>query len=184
MNVLKENANSIVFCLFELVVGILLMINPVGFTSGIIVVAGVGLMAAGLLFVYKYFITDVVEAAKGQMLTKGLLLLLIGTFCALKSNWFVTTFPVLTIIYGIGILVTGCSKVQLAIDMLRQKNEKWFWAGINAAVSIVCAIVILSGPFPSTVVLWMFTGISLMVEAIFDIITMVVGHKEREQNGN
>ena len=36
MKSLKENANGIVLCLFELIVGILLLINPVSFTAWII----------------------------------------------------------------------------------------------------------------------------------------------------
>ena len=53
MKSLKENANSIALCLFELVVGILLMINPIGFTSGIIKIAGVVMLALGVVEIVK-----------------------------------------------------------------------------------------------------------------------------------
>ncbi len=177
MKKIKELANGLVLCLFELIVGVLLLINPVGFTSSIIMVAGVVLMLMGLVEIIRYFKADADEAAMGQSLVKGLLAVLVGVFCAFRTEWFIVTFPALTIIYGVVILVTGIGKVQLTVDMLRQKNKKWFWAAINALVSVVCAIVILKSPFTTTAVLWMFAGISLIAEGVLDIVTMIVGRK-------
>lgn len=177
MKTLKEKVNGIVLCLFELIAGILLLINPISFTSGIIVFTGVILIIYGLIEVVKYFRVDAEEASQKQMLVKGLVIILIGGFCAIKSGWFIVTFPILTIIYGVSTLLTGIGKIEMTVDMLRQKNKKWFWAAINAVISIVCAIIILNSPFSSTAALWLFTGISLIVEGIFDIITVIMGGK-------
>lgn len=182
MKSLKENVSGIVLCLFELIVGILLLINPVSFTTWVIMVAGIVLMILGLVEVVKYFRASTKEALLGQSLAKGILCLLGGGFCVLKTEWFIVTFPVLTIIYGIIILVTGIGKIQLTVDMLRQKNKKWFWAAINAVLSVICAVVILKSPFTSTTVLWMFTGASLIAEGVLDIVTMIVGKKTPEGN--
>lgn len=177
MKLIKEYLNGIVFCVFELIVGILLLIRPVGFTSGIIMIAGVGLVLMGIKEVIKYFRMDVQEASQRQNLMKGIFAILSGGFCVFKKEWFLATFPVLTIIYGVFILLTGIGKIQLTVDMLRRKNQKWFWAAINAAISVVCALIILKSPFTSTAVLWMFTGISLIVEGIFDVITLIMSEK-------
>lgn len=177
MKSLKENVNGIVMCLFEFIVGILLLISPVRFTAGIITVAGVVLAILGLIEVVNYFRTSPEEAALGQTLAKGLFSLLAGVVCIWKTEWFIATFPVLTMIYGVIILLAGISKIQLAVDMLRRKMKKWFWPAISAAVSIVCAVVILKSPFTSTTVLWMFTGASLIAEGVIDLITMIVGRK-------
>lgn len=177
MKFLKHNLNGIILCLFEAMVGILLLINPIGFTSGIIIVAGTVFVITGLISIIGYFKADALKAAVSRSLMKGLAALLAGAFCIFRSQWFIITFPVLTIIYGVAVLVTGLGKVQLTVDMLRLKNNKWFLAAISAAVSVIGAVVILSNPFASTAVLWMFTGISLIVEAIFDTIIMIVSGK-------
>lgn len=183
MKFLKKHAGGLVLCLGELLVGILLLINPVGFTSRIIGIAGIVLMVMGLVEVIRYFRTEAKEAALGQRLVKGLLFLLVGGFCALRTEWFLATFPALTIVYGVVILITGIGKVQQMMDMLRQKNKKWFWAAINAVVSIACALVILRSPFSSTVALWVFTGASLIAEAVLDVFTLILGRKaEKEQS--
>lgn len=177
MKTLKQNAYGILLCLFEVLVGILLLIDPIGFTSGIIIAAGMVLLIIGIIRTVQYFQANAFEAAVGQLLMRGLVALLAGGFCVLKSHWFVDTFPVLTILYGIVILVAGLGKVQLTVDMIRLHSKKWFLGAISAAITILCAIVILNNPFASTLVLWQFTGILLIVEAVLDLIAFIIARK-------
>lgn len=51
---------------------------------------------------------------------------------------------------------------------------------ISAVVSVVCGIVIITNPFSTAAVLWIFTGISLVAEAVFDILTAILGSKQEE----
>lgn len=180
METVKEKANGIVLCLFELIVGVLLLIKPVGFTSGIIKVTGIVMVILGIIEIVKYFKTSAEEAFLGQTLSKGLVFVLAGAFCTFKTDWFIVTFPVLTIIYGIIILLAGLGKIQLTVDMLRMKNKNWYWAAINAGVSLICSIIILNNPFATTAVLWGFTGASFIVEGVFDIITFFVNRNAKE----
>lgn len=178
MKFLKNNLGGIAMCLLELLVGALLLINPVGFTSGIIMGAGLVLILIGIVCIIKYFRAEPEEAAKSQNLLKGLIALLAGVFCALRSEWFVVTFPVITLIYGLVILITGLGKIQWTVDILRQKKPKWFLCGLSALVSTVCGLVIIAAPFTTTAVLWMFTGISLIVDACFDIPALILTNKK------
>lgn len=171
---MKERLNNLVLCVIEIVLGVLLLINPVGFTSGIIITAGIFLLLLGVRSVVKYFRADAAQAAEGQLFSKGLLLLLSGGFCVLYTEWFLVAFPLLTMLYGVLILLIGLSKLQQMVDCLRLKRQKWFLPAISAVVSILCAIVILSDPFSSTAALWIFTGVSLIAEAICDVITLVL----------
>ena len=180
MKKLKEHSHGLILTLAEILVGILLLIDPEGFAAGIIVMAGIGLLVLGLISVIRYFRADPVAAAAGQFLVKGLLFLLLGVVFITKSNWFIRTFPILTILYGIAILIAGLSKVQLMADMLRLKRGKWFLAAISAVLSLGCAALILVNPFATVEVLWMFTGISLIVEAVLDLVTTFVDGKKRD----
>ncbi|MBQ7870562.1 MAG: DUF308 domain-containing protein [Oscillospiraceae bacterium] len=180
MKKLKEHSHGLILTLAELLVGILLLIDPEGFTAGIIVVAGVGLLVLGLISAIRYFRADPVAAAAGQFLMKGLLFLLLGVVFITKSGWFIRTFPILTILYAVAILIAGLSKVQMMVDMLRLKRGKWFLAAISAVLSLVCAALILVDPFATVEVLWIFTGISLIVEAVLDLVTTFVGGGKKE----
>jgi len=164
----------------ELIIGILLLVNPVGFTSGIIIAFGIVLMIMGISKTIQYFRTEPEKAAVGQSLVKGLLMFFAGAFCGFNPHWFIATFPVLTLAYGVVILITGITKLQWTIDIIRMKRSKWLWAAISAAVSILCGIVIITSPFSTTAVLWMFIGISLIVEAVFDMIGSIFGNREKK----
>lgn len=173
MNFVKKNLGSLLVCIFELCVGILLFINPVSFAVGIIHAAGIVLLLVGLLSVFRYFRADIGEAVQGQYLSKGILEVMVGIFCIVRAGWFVNTFKILTILYALCILIAGVGKVQWTTDMLRLKKKEWYFSAISAAMSIICAIVILSNPFGSTVVLWQFTAVVLILEAVFDIVVLV-----------
>ena len=64
MKFLKNHFAGIGMFLLEILVGVLLLINPVGFTSGIIIGAGLVLLLVGIVCIIKYFRAEPQEAAK------------------------------------------------------------------------------------------------------------------------
>lgn len=168
---------SLFMSIIELIIGILLLINPIGFTSGIIICAGVVLSIMGISSLIKYFRDEPEEAAKTHNFSKGTMILILGIFCMFKSEWFITTFPLLTIIYGIFTLITGITKLQGAIDMKRANNKYWYVALISAILTLICAIFIVANPFTTTAVLWTFIAVTLIIEAVMDILTFAFAKK-------
>ena len=98
-----------------------------------------------------------------------------------RSNWFIVTFPLLTVIYGVLTLLGGINKVPWAIDMLRAKQKYWFVAIISAGLTLVFSALILANPFASTAVLWTFIAVTLIVEAVIDIVAFILGRKSFDQ---
>lgn len=60
---MKERLSIIFLSIAEILVGILLLFNPVGFTSWIIMALGIILILAGLISTVEYFRTPAPEAA-------------------------------------------------------------------------------------------------------------------------
>lgn len=178
MNTIIRNMSSIIVCVFEIIVGVLLLIDPVGFTSKIITGIGVVLLVIGVWNVFRYFKTSVELAAHENRLGNGLLYFLLGGFCTFKAEWFVLTFPVLTVIYGVFSLVIGVCKVQWAVDMIRAKHKYWYAAGFGALITLVFAVLILVNPFASTQFLWTFIAITLILEAVVDLVTAVMRNRK------
>ena len=171
---LKRYKGSILFCMLEIAVGVLLLINPIAFTTGIVMAFGAALLAVGIMKIVRYLRMDPRQAVASRGLVKGLILMAAGGFCLIRSNWFIETFPMLTVSYGIGLLVCGLAKVQWAVDMLRLRVVKWYLAAIGAVVTIVCAVVVLCNPFATMEVMWIFTGVALIVEAALDVLAMIL----------
>ncbi len=176
----QKGTASVILCLCEVVVGILLFVNPVGFTAGIIIALGAVLIVAGVVNVVNYFRQDPAEAALGSRLAAGLASILAGLFCVTHSHWFIVTFPLLTILYGVVILVSGLVKAQWAVDLARQKLRHWCWMALSAALTLIFAAIILLNPFATTAVLWIFVAISLIVEAVADLVTAIFGRQAKK----
>ena len=177
MKIIKKHIYAILLCLFELIVGVLLLINPIGFTTLILFAAGIALLVVGVSAVIKYFRTPAPQAATAQYLSKGLVSLCAGAFCAFGAEWMVEAYSALTVNYGLVIMVVGFGKVQLACDIFRRKNDKWFFALISAALSVICSVLILWNPFSTLTVIWILTGIVLSLSALLDIVTVILGEK-------
>lgn len=178
MKTLKNNKGKLIICVFEIIVGVLLLINPIGFTKGIIIATGILMCIAGLKFVIKYFSMNRYEAVKTQFLVKGTASLLFGLFSIFKTDWFIVTFPLLTVIYGMVILWTALIKFQDTVNLIRLKASHWYISAIATTASAVFAIIILFNPFSSSTALWIFTGVALIVEATVDFITLIVNGDE------
>lgn len=173
MSKLGRNLETLISCICEVVIGILLLINPIGFTKGIIICLGVLLSVIGIFNIVIYFRAEPEKAEKTNGLSKGLIMTLCGLFCILKPTWFITAFPIMTVFYGVIILVSGIGKLQWSVDMLRKKQKYWFIALIGALLSLLFATLIITNPFASTAILWTFIAVSLIVEAIADIFTFI-----------
>lgn len=55
----------------------------------------------------------------------------------------------------------------------------WFIALIGAALSVLFAVLVLANPFSSTIILWNFIAIWLIIEAVMDILTFIFGMKQK-----
>ena len=168
-----KKLNAILLCIAELVIGVLLLIKPVGFTRGIIIALGIPLMLKGVGYVISYIRKKPQEASEGNLLAKGLLMTCGGLFCMFRSGWFITVFPALTILYGLMTLVTAFGKIQWTADLFRAKHKYWFLALISAVLSIARAVMIMTNPFASTAAMWIFIGVSMIVEAVMDVVTII-----------
>lgn len=181
MNRLNFAVGKLILLLFEAAVGIVLLVNPIGFATVFITVVGVLLAAVGLVFILQYFRSEPLEAQRGQGLLKGCCALLVGLFCALNTQWFINAFPFLTVIHGIVILFTGIIRVQWTVDMLRLKLERWYIAAGGAVVSIALAVIIFVNPFGVAEAIWTFIGISFLVDAVADLAVLIFsGRLEKE----
>lgn len=177
----KFNPNGIVVILFELAVGVLLILNPDMFTRAIILAAGVVLAIVGIVNTISYFKTEAEIAAQGQKLVIGLGAMVLGVSCILGSKWIMDTLGALTLAYGVFLFLMGLEKVQSTVDMLRIKRGMWAFPLIGAVVSIVCAIIIIVNPFTAIDFVWTFIGVTLLIEAAFDIMTLVTKNKVKEE---
>ena len=172
MKFLKNNWSSCLTALFLIVIGVLLLYNPATYSMFIIRAAGILLIALGLFDVIKYFRATPEDAAKGSGFYSGAIMITAGIFCIISINWFITVFPILAVIYGLLQILLGYRKLQRTVDALRMKMDMWWMRGISAAISLLFGFIIVLNPEMSLISIWLFTGITLLLEGIFDIVVL------------
>ena len=172
--VFQGKSGSVIACILEMTVGVLLLINPIGFAGGIIRGAGVLLCLGGLLSAVRYFVTAAELAARKQLLFKGLIALMAGVVCITRSEWFLNTFPLLAVIYAMVLLVQAAARLQRMADMRRMHLPRWYMPGIAAGLAAVLAAIILFNPFGAAAAVWTFVAISLIAQAVVEFLTVVL----------
>ncbi len=170
----KGRTGSIILCIIEIVVGILLLIDPIGFTGGIIKGAGVVVTLAGVVDITRYFMSSPAVGAAEQRLFRGILEVMGGVTAFLKYDWFISAFPLLTVLYAIVMLIIAASHVQKMADLKRTGAARWYLPGISAALSIVLSTIILLNPFGAVAAVWTFAAISIIAEAVVTLVGILL----------
>ena len=184
MNIIRKNWALLLTAIFSIVVGVLLLVNPVFYAIAMIKVAGVLFVVLGIIDIVKYFRTDPQEAAKGSAFYSGSIMIAAGVFCLFESGWFVGVFPVLAVLYGLFQILIGFRKLQRMVDALRVKQELWYLKAISSGITLLFGFLIIFNPGMTMMSVWVFTGITLIIEGILDgtlIFMQVQKQKETEK---
>ena len=176
---LRRHMRELVIIVFLLAVGILLLVNPAAFASWLVKVAGLFLMVLGALRIIRYSRAEAEAAAKGQDFFIGIIAILGGLFCVIKTSWFLSVFPTLAVIYGLLQLVLGFSKVQRMVDFLRMKFSLWYLPAISALIYLVFGFIIVLHPDMTFMSIWVFTGVTMILEAAFNAVCIWMLEKGR-----
>ena len=177
----RRYLRDIITALFLIVVGILLLINPVAFAMGLVKLAGVFLVVLGALRIVRYFRTDPETAARGQDFFIGLIAILGGLFCIFFTGWFLSAFTTLAVIYGLLQLLLGFSKVQRTVDFLRMDLSLWYLPAASALIYLVFGFIIVLNPEMTLINVWVFTGVTMIVEGIITAVCLFLLERERRE---
>ncbi len=167
-----------IYCICELAVGVLLLIDPIAFTSAIVRILGIVLCVFGVLNIMSYFRLAPEMGSMSMSFTKGLVQVIAGVFCIFRPEWIANAFPLLAVAYGLVILIVGLVKLQWSVDALRIGGIFWYIPGIGGLTSVIFAVVIILNPFTTTAVLWIFAGVSLIIEAVIDAVSTIMSNRK------
>ena len=158
---LKIQASAAAIAL--IIIGLMFIIFRDTSLNVICYVAGALIMVWGVLCLFTFFVTGLSRGKAGD-LALGLTLVLVALILLIKP-WVIT--GILTVIFGIALIVDGAVKLQQFVAMNKAKI-KTRWAVLAlAVVSLVLGILIVFDPFGGTIMI--FAGISLIVAGVMDL---------------
>ena len=174
MRIVFRSVPSIIMILFELFVGIMLFRDPTGFTNRVVVLFGIFMLVLGVMDLIKAYRFKTVYGPDKAYLAGAIADLVLGMICILGSKILLGVFPMLVVLYGIFLIITGFYKGRNYFSLRRAGFRPHLLALISAAAAIVLGVILVLHPGSTAETLWSFAGVVLIVEALLDLIAAVL----------
>ena len=174
MEKFKRLLPTILMILFEVVIGILLLIDGERFTCVIYVIFGVLMLVLGLISLIRTLL-----AARGGhvissfALVMSIILITIGAFFTAASGSVIGVVGFIATIYGLILVISGVFKLADYLT-LRAAGVGSGFAIFSVIISIVLGILIAFNPFGTAQIFWTVLGIMLIASAVLDIISLII----------
>lgn len=144
-----------------IVLGLMLLIMPETSLLWICYAFGVVVLITGIVCLIQYARIRGTGFTAPFMLVGGVITAGLGLFTLAKPQVVASFLPV---VFGIFIVVDGCSRIGSAIDLAKRKGEKWWMLLLFSIVSIALGALLIWHPFGAAVSVVMLCGILLIVE--------------------
>ena len=175
MKIFKYLLPLFILFLFEIAVGVLLIINGEMFTQVVFIIFGVFMLICGIVTLIRTLMKSRNGGSISMLsLIGSIILLSIGAFFTAASGSVLSVMTAVTLVIGIIMVFNGMLKLAEYAAMRKQDAGSVF-AIIGAIVTIVLGIVIAFNPFKGfeVMVMWMILGIMIIVSAVFDLISLI-----------
>lgn len=159
----------ILLAIANVVLGVVMLIKPDDAVEFVCRAIGIVLVIWGIIRIVNYFRVAVVEAFGSFGLVQGVALIAFGAYIAVSPRVMAEVFTVMTAIL---VIIGGVIKIQYSVDLNRMKSAHW-WIELVAAIAlIILGAVALFDPFATNTALMVFVGISLIIDGVFDLVSI------------
>lgn len=174
MEKFKRLLPTILMLVFELAIGILLLIDGEKFTEVIFIIFGVFLLIVGLITLIRSLMASRNGGAIPMLpLILSVILLAVGGFFTAASGSVLSIMSAVTLVFGIIVAFNGMLKLVDSMAMRKDNARVWF-AVVAAVVTVILGVVIAFNPFGATEMMWTILGIMIIATAVLDIISLIV----------
>lgn len=163
----------------ELLLGILLLVNPKGLTTAVIIGVGIVLIAVGIFKLFRYIRLPREEASRTWDLAEGAGLIALGIIAITHQPWLVQILDTLTALYGLLTLILAFMKLQITVDAIRASKYRWQIMACTFLAIAALAVLLLTNVLPENVV-WIITGIVLIIAAFADTVYFILSRKLKD----
>ncbi|MCM1042825.1 MAG: DUF308 domain-containing protein [Corallococcus sp.] len=168
MNTLLKKAKktSIIASVLYIVLGIFLIVSPQTTLSLVCKLFGALLIVGGFISVIDYFLYGYEPfGLMGGALNITLGIIICSSSAKVAQSAF---FPVLC---GIVFLIHAVTEIQNSVDYRKARVKCWWINLIFAALLMIAGIMLVINPFDNAAYLYLFFGISLLVDGICSLAT-------------
>ena len=166
----KLKPTAAFYGLICVIIGIIDLVNPEKMLNIIAYALGISAIICGLVFIIVYVARDVKYNLNNNDFLSGLIAVVVGIVILIKWQQFMELLP---IVLGVLIIVSGCIKLQDAIDLKKLDHPAFLMMLIVAIVFIIFGSILVANPFKSEIILMRIIGVSLIIAGMTDLFTSV-----------
>ena len=169
--------DSIIISVLSIVLGILCIVMPNRSADVLTIVFGCTLIAIGITLFVRFVSFDIVLGDRISMF--AILMIILGVFCLIYPS---TIQGILTVLFGLYIVVDSASTLNDSIYCARAKTKGWLVLFILSLLTMVLGVAVMFSNFETVMI---FAGTSLIIEGIEHfVVTVVYSHKINEAKKN
>ena len=150
--------------------GILLLVMPETSLLWICYAFGAVVLITGIVCLIQYARIRGSGFAAPFFLVAGVITAALGLFTLVRPEVVASFLPV---VFGLFILVDGCSRIGTALDLARRRGDKWWLMLLFSLLSIALGVLLLVNPFGAAVSVVMLCGVLLIIEGVVNLSCVV-----------
>ncbi len=161
----------IISAVLTIILGFLFLANPFGAGETMVIFVGAFLLVDGVMLIIQYFMNKGHETGKSASLVAGVLMVLLGIFSFMNSGMVMEYL--VSLIVSIFMLMTGIMSVDYSFQMRKAGIGGWVLNLVLAIIIIIGAVFMLINPIDAIETTFLFVGMILLMDGIFEIFTAV-----------
>lgn len=161
----------IISCAASVLVGAVFLVFPTQSLLYICYIIASVFCLLGVIRLIAYFRKAPSATEYQPNLVLGLLFTGLGVYLFASPDALLNTIPTLL---GVVLIFSGLVKLQNGLDMLRLKAQRWWIMLVLAAISVILGVLAILDPFAAQSALILFIGISLILNGITDLATILI----------
>lgn len=162
----KIKTNVVVSSALCVILGLVLVFRP-GLSMRIVCTAvGVVLILSGAMRMIDYFTARDGSLFSQANLIFGIVLAVVGVWIVLKPDKVMAIIP---IIVGIVIAIHGLHNLQQAVELWRDKYDRWWVALILGVLTVGFAVLLVCRPFAAIDTVVMMIGLFLIYDGLSNV---------------
>ena len=150
--------------------GLLLLVMPQTSLLWICYAFGAVVLITGVVCLVQYARLRGSSFAAPFFLVAGVSTAALGIFSLARPEVVASFLPV---VFGLFILIDGCSRIGTAIELARRKADKWWMMLLFSVLSVALGILLLVNPFGAAVSVVMLCGVLLIIEGVVNLSCVV-----------
>ncbi len=179
MKSFKALIPSILFILFELAFGILLVISPTSLTRTVLICFGIVLLILGMIYLIRY-LKEKKQPEKSNYLNMpfAIVSLAAGIFCVIYGLLANAPETFATIIYGAIFIILGIYKMKTYNAIRKEGGSTSAITLLSGILSVLFGIAIIFLKSMDAKLLLILSGVAMMLEAVLDTVAVAYATKK------